>query len=123
MRATTRYRYLPAAAAAVLLLAGCGAGQDPTTGPPDGDDPDAGVTVDIVDNDFSPDSIEVAVGDTVVWTNTGEVDHTVTFDEGGPDSGTMQPEATSSNTFGEAGEFSYVCTIHPTMQGTVTVTE
>ncbi len=84
-------------------------------------DPSAGAAVDIVDNAFQPATVEVASGSEVTWTNTGDATHTVTFDEG-PDSGDLASGDTFSETFDEAGEFAYVCEIHPTMEGTVTVT-
>ncbi|HVL99393.1 MAG TPA: cupredoxin family copper-binding protein [Egibacteraceae bacterium] len=121
---------LGAGAATALLLAGCGAGQDPTTAPPPADDDttepapvDTGANeVSIVDLAFEPASLDVAVGDTVEWVNTGELPHTVTFADG-PDSGTMETDDTFSHTFEEAGEFDYLCSIHPQMEGTVTVAE
>ncbi len=121
---------LSGAAAALALLAGCGAGQDPTTSPPEDASEDsgedggqaAGEVVDIADNAFSPDSLEISVGDTVQWTNMDAVPHTVTFADG-PDSGQLTTGTTFSHTFDEAGEFSYTCTIHPSMQGTVVVSE
>lgn len=117
--------HLVGVALAIVLLAGCGAGQDPTTSPPENDDADvtAGqTTVDIIDNDFSPDRVEIAAGDTVEWTNTGALPHTVTFTDG-PDSGSLDSGETFSHTFAEAGELAYACSIHPAMQGTVVVTE
>ncbi len=101
---------------------------DPSVEPPSeapaSEEPGSGSTsVTIVDNDFTPSSVEVALGGEVVWTNTGQNPHTVTFDDDGPDSGTLAPGDTFEATFEEAGEFTYVCEIHSSMSGTVTVTE
>lgn len=111
-----------AAAGVALALAACGGTEDDTD---DAAQPDAGadggeVAVDIVDNDFEPAQLEVGVGDTVSWENVGEAGHTVTFDD--EDSGDLDPGESYSRTFEEAGEFDYVCTIHPNMEATVTVT-
>lgn len=78
-------------------------------------------SVSIVDYDFTPGSITVDSGDTVVWTNNGKVPegHNVTGD--GLDSGLLNSGDTYSHTFGSAGTFSYVCTLHPGMRGTVKV--
>lgn len=78
-------------------------------------------SVSIVDFAFQPGSITVNSGDTVVWTNDGEVPegHDVTGD--GPDSGLMKSGDTYSHTFNSAGTFSYICTIHPSMKGSVRV--
>lgn len=75
---------------------------------------------------FSPDSIEIAAGDTVTWVNRDAVSHTVTsvaFNSGQiwpqADSGMGSP--TFSHTFGKKGVYSYFCQIHPYMSGTVYV--
>ncbi len=72
---------------------------------------------------FDPPSLNVAVGDTVVWTNTGEIDHTATSKDGTFDSGTVPPGGTFEFTFDEIGEFAYQCTPHPFMTGTINVSE
>jgi plastocyanin len=79
----------------------------------------------IQDFAFDAPHIQVAVGDTVTWTQgTDEEPHTATADEGTFDSGTLTDEGeTFEFTFPEAGEFPYYCEIHPDMLGLVTVTE
>ena len=81
----------------------------------------AAKSVSIVDFSFNPGSITVSSGDTVQWTNNGKVPegHDVTGD--GLDSGVLQAGDTYRHTFSSAGTFSYVCSIHPSMHGTVTV--
>ena len=54
-------------------------------------------------------------------TNTGGASHTVTFDSGGVDSGTLKAGATFKHTFDAAGTFTYHCNFHSSMKGTVTV--
>lgn len=68
---------------------------------------------------FSPSSITVGAGDTVSWTNNGSEPHDVTGS--GLASGTLQSGQGYSHTFASAGTFSYVCSIHPFMKGSVTV--
>jgi plastocyanin len=46
----------------------------------------------------------------------------VTFD-GGPASGNLGQGGTYEQTFDAPGTFSYTCSIHTAMKGTVTVTE
>lgn len=74
---------------------------------------------------FEPASVEVAVGQTVSWTNDDGVDHTVTAGEPGtPGTGfgeDLPAGGTASVTFTEAGTFPYFCTIHTTMTGEVVV--
>jgi plastocyanin len=81
----------------------------------------ASASVSMVDFSFSPASTTVAVGDTVTWHNTGQAPHTATADDGSFDTGTIQPGGSGSHTFNSAGTFSYICTIHPNMHGTVRV--
>ncbi len=70
---------------------------------------------------YSPADITVQKGTTVTWTNLDSVQHTVTSDTGLFDSGRLSQDQTWSYTFNNAGTFSYHCTIHPYMKGTVTV--
>jgi plastocyanin len=82
----------------------------------------SGTSVSVQDNSFSPATLKVAVGDTVTFTNDGGVAHTVTATSGAKfDSGTLEPGKTFTFTAEKAGSVSYVCTIHPGMQGTLEV--
>jgi plastocyanin len=73
---------------------------------------------------FDPPHIQVAVGDTVTWTEGADPEpHTATADDETFDSGVLEEGDTFEFTFEEAGEFSYFCEIHPEMLGLVTVTE
>lgn len=72
---------------------------------------------------FNPSSITVYVGTKITWTNKDAVTHDVTSNSTLFSSGPMTNGATFSYTFTTAGTFPYTCTIHPTMKGTVTVTE
>ncbi len=71
---------------------------------------------------FKPQSVTVAAGSQVAWTNKDGVVHTVTANAGGFDSGTMAPEGVFTFTFKNAGTFEYFCDFHPFMKGTVVVT-
>jgi amicyanin len=71
---------------------------------------------------YSPAAITVKVGTTVTWTNKDSEPHTVTTSNGPLHSPTMQSGATFSYTFTAPGTFSYLCTIHPFMTATVSVT-
>jgi plastocyanin len=68
---------------------------------------------------FSPSSITVGSGDTVTWTNNGSEPHDVTGS--GLGSGTLSSGQSYSHTFASPGTFSYICSIHPFMKGSVTV--
>jgi plastocyanin len=72
---------------------------------------------------YDPASLSIATGDTVVWTNTGSTDHTVTAEDGSFDSGSIPPGGTWEYTFSETGDFQYHCTPHPFMMGTISVSD
>ena len=80
---------------------------------------DPGVT--IVDFQFNPSSITINTGDTITWTNNGSQPHTATANDHSFDTGTLSKGQSASHTFNQPGTFSYICTIHPFMHGTVTV--
>ena len=104
--------------AAGLAIAGCG-----------GDDDSADATdssavqseVEIVDFAFAPEAIEVPVGTEVTWTNSDTSPHTATADDASFDTGDLDKGDSASNTFNEAGEFTYYCRFHPNMKATVEV--
>lgn len=70
---------------------------------------------------FSPQTITVSAGDTVTWTNTDQAAHTVTANDGSFDSGLLSQGQSFSQTFSSPGTYSYICSIHPFMTGTVVV--
>lgn len=70
---------------------------------------------------FNPASITVTAGTTIVWTNKDAVTHDVTSDKGSFSSGPLGTGATYSKTFTAVGTYSYICSIHPSMTGTVVV--
>jgi amicyanin len=82
--------------------------------------------IDITNYAFSPANATVKVGTTVTWTNKDAVGHTVTSDDGsdgGMDSKILNQGDTYTMTFSKVGTFTYHCTPHPYMKGTITVTE
>jgi plastocyanin len=70
---------------------------------------------------FLQKTIEVKVGDTIVWKNKATFPHTVTADNGQFRSGDVAPEQTGKITVGKQGRFPYVCTLHSGMTGVVNV--
>ncbi|HEX2615378.1 MAG TPA: cupredoxin family copper-binding protein [Nitrososphaera sp.] len=74
-------------------------------------------------NSFSPNPVEVKVGETVTWINDDSGRHTVTSNDGVFESGMMGKGQSFSFTFDKAGEVPYHCNPHPGMVGTVVVTE
>jgi len=79
------------------------------------------VEVSIEDFAFDPESVTISTGDTVRWTNMDSDEHTVT--DSTFESDTLEEGDTYEFTFTEPGTFEYICSIHPEMEGTVTVTD
>lgn len=85
----------------------------------------------LTDTAFSPNPVQVSVGDTITWTNDDSQPHTVVSGSNGQPSGTFDsspnfnpliaPGGTFDHTFTEAGEIPYYCALHPNMVGTVSV--
>lgn len=66
--------------------------------------------------------LTIKVGDTVIWTNQDNVNHTVTSDSGSElNSQRLVNGQTYSHTFVAAGVYTYHCSIHPSMKAKVTV--
>ena len=71
---------------------------------------------------FTPATLQVKVGMSVVWTNTGSAPHTATADAGKAfDSGLLAPQATFRFTPTQAGMIAYHCSVHPWMKGMLVV--
>lgn len=77
--------------------------------------------VTVQDLAYDPASITVQVGDSITWTNNDGVPHTVTADNGSFDKPLDADGGTATLTFSTPGTFTYHCTIHPNMHGTVVV--
>jgi len=85
--------------------------------------PVAGQTVDIKNFAFAPSTLTVKVGTTVTWINKDADAHTVTSQQHGPlKSAPLSTGNSYSYTFTTPGTYNYLCTIHPFMTATVTVT-
>lgn len=101
--------------------------------PPPGGGP-SGPAVGVADYQFSPDSITISAGESVVWSNSGPSSHTVTSDNSSWTSATLgAPSGTDpygyptgggtfSHLFSSAGTYHYHCSIHSGMTGVVVVT-
>ena len=74
---------------------------------------------------YVKDRVRIDPGDSVTWTNRGEVLHTVTSRSGAPqrfNSGFVDSGQTFSRAFTQPGTYRYLCTLHPTqMFGVVQV--
>ena len=85
------------------------------------------------DKAYSPNPMNVKVGDTVTWTNDDSQAHTITSgNSSDPDKGKvfdsspnfnplLAPKQTFQHKFTTTGDFPYFCQLHPTMIGNVVV--
>jgi plastocyanin len=76
---------------------------------------------------FKPEKLDVRAGTTVTWTNSDDIEHTIT--SGTPeaptaefDSGNVTKGQTFSHPFASPGTFAYFCKNHNGMRGEVAVT-
>jgi len=97
---------------AVTVLLALGACSSAPTG--------GGVSVTVLDNAFSPSSVTVAPGVEVSWVWSGSAAHNVVFNDGGASSEVMAT-GQFNRSFSAAGTYSYVCSLHSGMNGTVIV--
>ena len=117
-------RYAGAAVAALLFLFAIACGSSSPSAPSAG--PSANVTVaiqgDRANQSYAPSPVTMRAGQTIAWQNADSTAHTATQDSAGFNSGTINAGATSAPvTMGTAGTFTYHCSIHPGMIGTITV--
>ena len=112
----TLKRYPPLLAAAALVLLGWSGFQGPSVAQT------AEPTRIVVKNFmFQPRSLTVKVGSTVTWTNMDEEPHTVVSSSGLFRSNGLDTKDSFSFKFDKAGTYTFVCSIHPQMVGTIVV--
>ena len=117
-------------ALAVLVAASAACGSSSMTSGP------TVATANVQDYQFVPPTLTIKAGTEVRWNNIGTVAHTVTSDSsalfgsgqmaapggGGGYGGPNTNGGFYIHTFATPGTFTYHCTNHPQMTGTVTVT-
>ena len=69
---------------------------------------------------YTPEALTVKGGETVVWVNKDPFPHTVTA-KGAFDSHDIAGGKSWKYTARKAGEYAYICTLHPNMKGTLKV--
>lgn len=70
---------------------------------------------------FQPATLTVHQGDTIVWRNRDFFPHNVTAQGGAFKSGDIAASGSWNYKATKKGEFPYICTLHPTMKGTLIV--
>ena len=79
------------------------------------------ISVDIKSFKFDDAEITIAVGDSIVWLNQDGAPNTATAGDGSFDTGRLGKGVSGEILFTVAGTYDYICTIHPSMKGTVVV--
>jgi len=95
--------------------------EPPTATPPGGN---LGIKKDIEINGFafSPETVTIPKGATIIWTNLDSAAHTVVSDSGTEISSDSIPKGGSyTHTFNTEGTYDYHCGIHPSMKGVIIV--
>jgi plastocyanin len=121
----TKVKALTATVVAAILVAGslssCASPNQGTASQPDGK------TIVVIEEkplpgSYMPKSVSVKAGSVVVFENKSPLPHNVVFEDPSfKDSKLMKTGESFSVNFKSTGEFSYVCTLHPVMQGVVSV--
>jgi plastocyanin len=114
-----------------LLAIGCGGGGGDSTGPTgnggNGGGNQLSANVNMVGRTaFDPAQVNLKVGGKVTYINNTGITHNVTYTSTNPTPPDNIPNFNSgsqTSTFPTAGTFSYECSIHPAMKGTVTVAQ
>jgi plastocyanin len=104
----------------LVLVTACGGSSDTTT-TASGTTGGGGVQVAMKSLAFDPESVTIKAGESVTWTNQDSASHTVVGDNGEFQSGDLAKGAGFTFTFDKAGTYTYHCSIHPSMKGTVVV--
>ncbi len=78
-------------------------------------------SVQIANFSYSPATLTVKVGDSVTWTNMDSAGHSATADDNSFDTGILDYGKSGTVTFQKAGTYTYHCSIHPNMHGTIIV--
>lgn len=119
---------LPVLAGLALVAAGCGSSSSssPSTtadkGGGTGGMSGGAFHITMQQIQFQPSDATVKVGTKMMWQNEDSVQHNVVADNGAFKSDLFGKGGTYEWTAAKPGKYSYVCTVHPNMKGTITVT-
>jgi len=79
-------------------------------------------TIEIKDFAFNPQTITVKSGEKITWTNRDEEPHTiVSVEKQFKKSSALDTDQTFTITAGAPGTYTYFCSVHPKMTGTIIV--
>ena len=124
------YSRLVFSSACIVLLilacmsAGCSSYQTSSAPASPPASPGGGTTITMKNFAFDPSTLTVKTGSVVTWVNQDATPHTIVSDTGSlvPFSSAPLPPGASYNfTFTMPGTYTYHCSIHPSMTGTIVV--
>lgn len=122
-----RMFYRPALlVAALAMMASCSnSSTNPSNPGSTGDSSSAAVTIPLSDaygqTTFDPHSVNISAGGQVQFSNTDSIEHHPTADDGSWNGDLTASGGAFSKTFATAGTYTYHCSIHPNMTGTIVV--
>jgi len=120
-RSVARLALLLASASLAVTASGCSQPIVPV--PSDDDATDIGAVVQVLDNRYDPIQVEIKVGQAVRWEFVARDKHDVVSNDRSFVSELVYGGTTYTHIFRTAGEYTYLCSIHPEMVGQVVVTE
>jgi len=110
---------LVALAGVTVMVAGCTSPSNPSPGPVTSTASQNSVS--IQNYAFSPSTLTIQKGANVTWKNDDSVQHTVVSDSSAFSSPLLSTGDTYTYQFNNSGSFSYHCSIHPYMKGTIVI--
>jgi plastocyanin len=106
------------------MAAGCSSYQTPPAITAPTTSTGGGNSIAIKNFAFDPSPLTVKTGAVVTWVNQDTAPHAIVSDTGSPSafaSDSLSTGASYKFTFTQAGTYTYHCSIHPSMKGTVIV--
>ncbi|HET9477080.1 MAG TPA: cupredoxin family copper-binding protein [Dehalococcoidia bacterium] len=79
------------------------------------------VTVEMRGFEYFPRDLTIRAGASVTWTNYDSVPHNATDDDKSWETETLHEDDSGTLAFRDTGEYTYYCTIHPSMKAKLTV--
>jgi plastocyanin len=118
----SRSRITLAGIACLLALGAAACGSSSPSAPTVAADVTISMVGDRGNQSYAPNPMTMRVGQTVAWKNNDSTAHDATQDASRFQTGTVNAGGTSAPlTMSTAGTFTYHCTIHPGMVGTLVV--
>lgn len=124
----SRWPLIIVVASVLAMIVTCGVGIQLSSTSDTGGSASAPTSVDslealvsISDFRYAPGNLSVPRGAEVTWVNDDKAQHTATERKSQWDTGALSEGESQVIKFTRPGTYSYYCTIHPYMEGTVTV--